>query len=591
MSQNIVIKISAVDKTKKAFAGVTSHFKKMGTAAKNAAKIAAAAFTAVTAALTAVVASSMKTIDALAKTADKIGITTEALAGLQFAAEQSGVSTETMNMALQRFTRRVAEAANGSGEAVGALKELNLNAEGLMKLPLDVQMGYVADAMTDVGTQADRVRLAMKLFDSEGVALVNTMKDGSAGLDEMSEQAKSLGLAISRVDAAKIEQANDAWNRMQKVVAGLGNQFAVALAPMMTAILDDIVGITTSSEEWGTTGERVVKKLMTAYADLQDDLKNIELLFLRFKIATNEWGIQIQAVIAKLIKMFSPIQKLVEAYNWLMEALGKPVITDPFTHLTEAGEQWIAKTQELKEQRDALLAEPPPSEGIMAYYNTAKAESEAARDKIMADLEAQNEAYEKTSQIQRDIATKLSTVTVDAKRKEIKQVGKTEKEKKAIAKESFESGLKTLGQTNKKMFAISKAYDIAQTTMKAYSAATTTMAAYPGPVGIVMAGVTLAAGLANVAQIASQSFEGGGFTGYGARAGGLDGKGGRMAMVHPNETVIDHERGQSIGGRSNTVNFNISATDASGFDELLNSRRGEIMSMIDDALYDDGRSL
>ena len=63
----------------------------------------------------------------------------------------------------------------------------------------------------------------------------------------------------------------------------------------------------------------------------------------------------------------------------------------------------------------------------------------------------------------------------------------------------------------------------------------------------IMAGAALTFGLANVAQIKSQSFEGGGFTGYGARAGGLDGKGGRMAMIHPNETVIDHRKGGAAG--------------------------------------------
>lgn len=38
------------------------------------------------------------------------------------------------------------------------------------------------------------------------------------------------------------------------------------------------------------------------------------------------------------------------------------------------------------------------------------------------------------------------------------------------------------------------------------------------------------------------SFEGGGYTGAGPRSGGLDGRGGMLAMVHPNETVIDHEK-------------------------------------------------
>lgn len=42
-------------------------------------------------------------------------------------------------------------------------------------------------------------------------------------------------------------------------------------------------------------------------------------------------------------------------------------------------------------------------------------------------------------------------------------------------------------------------------------------------------------------------FDGGGFTGVGARSGGIDGKGGFPAILHPNETVIDHTRRQSAG--------------------------------------------
>lgn len=44
------------------------------------------------------------------------------------------------------------------------------------------------------------------------------------------------------------------------------------------------------------------------------------------------------------------------------------------------------------------------------------------------------------------------------------------------------------------------------------------------------------------------SFDGGGYTGGSARSGGLDGKGGFMAMLHPQETVIDHTKGGRSGG-------------------------------------------
>ena len=84
------------------------------------------------------------------------------------------------------------------------------------------------------------------------------------------------------------------------------------------------------------------------------------------------------------------------------------------------------------------------------------------------------------------------------------------------------------------------------------------------------------------------SLNGGGYTGDGVRAGGLDGKGGFMAMVHPNETVIDHTKGQAMQSAP-TVNFNISTVDAAGFDQLLASRKGLITSIINNAMNNQGK--
>ena len=61
-------------------------------------------------------------------------------------------------------------------------------------------------------------------------------------------------------------------------------------------------------------------------------------------------------------------------------------------------------------------------------------------------------------------------------------------------------------------------------------------------------------GLLGGGQIAS--FAGGGFTGPGARTGGLDGRGGFPAILHPNETVIDHTKGG--GERQITVRLALS---------------------------------
>lgn len=53
------------------------------------------------------------------------------------------------------------------------------------------------------------------------------------------------------------------------------------------------------------------------------------------------------------------------------------------------------------------------------------------------------------------------------------------------------------------------------------------------------------------------NFDGGGFTGSGPRSGGMDGRGGFLAMMHPQETVIDHTKGQSApAARSMVIHIN-----------------------------------
>ena len=93
-------------------------------------------------------------------------------------------------------------------------------------------------------------------------------------------------------------------------------------------------------------------------------------------------------------------------------------------------------------------------------------------------------------------------------------------------------------------------------------------------------------GTPDVSDFEPITFAGGGYTGMGARVGGLDGKGGFPAILHPNETVIDHTKGQGMGA---TVNFNISTVDAAGFDELLATRKNMIISMVNQAYNSRGK--
>mgnify|MGYP001406592088 CR=1 FL=1 len=242
MAENTKIIISAVDKTRKGFSSVTSGLKKVSGAVFNLKT--ALLGTVGAAGFGLLIKNSLQSTDALAKTASKIGTTTDALSKLHFAADITGVATQTMNMALQRFTRRAAEAAQGTGEAKKAIKELGIDARSLVKLPLDERMLVLADAFEKQTLEADKLRLAFKLFDSEGAALVNTLGLGRDELSKLFKEAEDLGIVMSQGAADGVEDANDALTRLRKLFKGVTDQTVAALAPaiaLITEVFKDFV--------------------------------------------------------------------------------------------------------------------------------------------------------------------------------------------------------------------------------------------------------------------------------------------------------------------------------------------------------------
>lgn len=184
-------------------------------------------------------------LDVLVKTSEKLGTSVAALQKLQYQAELSGVSASTLNMALQRMVRRVSEAAVGTGEAVNALKELNINAESLAKLSPDKQFQEIAKAFKNIGNQGDKVRLAMKLFDSEGVALVNTL---NSNLAATSKEFDKLGISVTKQQAKAIAAFEDAKTKMGAIWNGLLQQITAESAPAFASIIETINKMIV---EWG----------------------------------------------------------------------------------------------------------------------------------------------------------------------------------------------------------------------------------------------------------------------------------------------------------------------------------------------------
>jgi hypothetical protein len=171
----------------------------------------------------------------------------EALQELRFAAKASGVEQQTLDMALQRFTRRAAEAAQGTGEAKDALAQMGVSGEGIGDVTEEIFAAAQVAALVAqrIEDPAERVRLAFKLFDSEGVALVNLLRDGSGALDEMRERARDLGIVLDEHLVRDAERARTELDTLSQVISANLTRAALEAAPVIADLsswLADVAG-------------------------------------------------------------------------------------------------------------------------------------------------------------------------------------------------------------------------------------------------------------------------------------------------------------------------------------------------------------
>lgn len=207
------------------------------TAAKWVAGIAAAAATAAT----ALVKSSIDSADATGILAGKLGVTTEALSRLQYAAKLSDVSQGALESSLRKLATTLVSATDPASKAAKALGAIGLSASELLNIPADQQIARIGDALSRVENTSTRAALAQQIFGKSGQALLPLLAEGEAGIRALGDEAERLGVVISTKTAESAMAFNDNLDRLGSAVEGLGLAVAEKILPQMDALVLKII--------------------------------------------------------------------------------------------------------------------------------------------------------------------------------------------------------------------------------------------------------------------------------------------------------------------------------------------------------------
>ena len=159
----------------------------------------------------------------------KTGIGVEALSELTYAAERSGVDTETLTAALRGMNNTIGEAAGDSKEAKKALAGIGLSVEDLLALSPEDRFMVVADRINRIGDVSKRTAAAMDVLKRGGVGLLPMLQN----LPGARQHARALGVTVSSNDARAAAQLHDAMFDLWKVIKMVAFVTGAALAPTL----------------------------------------------------------------------------------------------------------------------------------------------------------------------------------------------------------------------------------------------------------------------------------------------------------------------------------------------------------------------
>ncbi|MCK4860070.1 MAG: hypothetical protein KAS87_05885, partial [Candidatus Omnitrophica bacterium] len=241
-------------------------FKGFSKTVKTGAKAASVAIAGVSVVLGALTMRQAGVIDETAKLSKALGVNIREFQALVLVANEAGITQDKMGNIITKSQKAITEAARGLKTYERSFETLNINAKELIKLSPEEQFNEIARALIKVDNNTIRTATALEIFGKSGRDVNNMLSGFVDHLDDARAFNDKFGISLNKIDAAKVEEANDKFARVKKSITGLGNVLAVQTAPIITAISENFLDSGFSA----VTFAKTVNNAMAAVAGAVD---------------------------------------------------------------------------------------------------------------------------------------------------------------------------------------------------------------------------------------------------------------------------------------------------------------------------------
>jgi hypothetical protein len=319
----------------------------------------------------------MSTIDSTAKLADRINATTEELVGLRHAADLAGAGGDALDKGLETMVRRLGEAAQGTGEAKRGLETIGMTAKDLAGLSAGEQFIKIAEGIKGIEDPTLKAAAAYQIFGRSGQVLINTLNEGADGLRAAREEVDATGQAFSRLDAAKVEAANDSLTRVGEAFTTIGQNLAINLAPFIQYVADKFASFAKTGIFSSGSIARGLEMVTSAVATVADYL---QLPIATFKLLQAAATKAIQFIVKGMEKVFAAMAAVREAIGLTAHKF-RAAQADAAGWAAELGDSAYDSFVQAGQAMDDF-SKGANSKAVTAFFENLRADSDAAAQGI-----------------------------------------------------------------------------------------------------------------------------------------------------------------------------------------------------------------
>jgi hypothetical protein len=182
-------------------------------------------------------------MDALDEMSQKIGISTDELSKLAYAAKFSGVDIDSLQTGLVKLSKATIDAASGTGSASDAFKAIGVSvkdASGNLK-STEALIYDIADAFAKYEDGQGKVNVATDIFGKAGANLIPVFNGGRKGLQDMGLELEKLGGVVMPQAAAQAALFNDNLDKLSVLAKSSAKSFANELIPTLNTFLETLI--------------------------------------------------------------------------------------------------------------------------------------------------------------------------------------------------------------------------------------------------------------------------------------------------------------------------------------------------------------